>query len=134
VRGKGHWSGGRKQTTLWTIPSRAEDAETCHGTQKPVECMRRPIRNNTSPGQAVYDPFLGSGTTIIAAETTERVCFAVELDPRYVDVSIKRWQAFTGLAAFLEGDGRAFAVIESDRGEASELEKASLHRSANEGN
>jgi DNA modification methylase len=134
VRGKGHWSGGRKQTTLWTIPSRAEDAETSHGTQKPVECMRRPIRNNTSPGQAVYDPFLGSGTTIIAAETTGRACFAVELDPRYVDVSIKRWQAFTGLAAFLEGDGRAFAVIESDRGEASELEKVSLHQSANEGN
>ncbi len=68
VRGTGHWSGDRKQTTLWQIPSRAQDAETTHGTQKPVECMARPIRNNSSPGQAVYEPFSGSGTTIIAAE------------------------------------------------------------------
>ena len=55
-------------------PSRDQDAETVHGTQKPVECMRRPILNNSRPGQAVYDPFIGSGTTMIAAETTGRVC------------------------------------------------------------
>ena len=68
--GKGHWAGDRKQTTLWQISSRDQDAETVHGTQKPVECMRRPILNNSSPGQAVYEPFMGSGTTLIAAETT----------------------------------------------------------------
>ena len=67
VRTKGNWTGDRKQTTLWTIPSGGQDTETIHGTQKPVECMRRPMLNNSSPGQAVYEPFLGSGTTLIAA-------------------------------------------------------------------
>ena len=91
--------GDRKQTTLWQIPSRAQDADTVHGTQKPVECMRRPIENNSSPGQAVYEPFAGSGTTIIAAEMTGRVCHAIELNPVYVDVAVRRWQAFTGKTA-----------------------------------
>ena len=91
----GHWAGDRKQTTLWQIPSR-DKSETGHGTQKPVECMKRPIENNSSPGQAVYEPFCGSGTTIIAAEMTGRTCHAIELDPAYVDVAVKRWQAFTG--------------------------------------
>ena len=77
----GHWSGDRKQTTLWSIPSRDQDAATIHGTQKPVACMRRPIENNSNPGQAVYEPFSGSGTTIIAAEMSGRVCHAVELSP-----------------------------------------------------
>jgi DNA methylase len=81
VRKKGNWTGDRKQTTLWTIPSGGQDTDTPHGTQKPVECMRRPLLNNSERGQAVYDPFLGSGTTLIAAETTGRVCLAVELSP-----------------------------------------------------
>ena len=72
--GKGHWAGDRKQTTLWQIAHRDQDAETVHGTQKPVECMRRPILNNSSPGQAIYEPFMGSGTTLIATETTGHVC------------------------------------------------------------
>jgi DNA modification methylase len=58
--------------------------------------MRRPIENNSSPGQALYEPFSGSGTTIVAAEMTGRSCFAIEIDPAYVDVAILRWQAFTG--------------------------------------
>ena len=91
VRGKGHWSGDRTQTTLWKIPSRDQDAATVHGTQKPVECMRRPILNNSSAGQAIYEPFSGSGTTIIAAESCGRVCHAMELDPAYVDVAVMRW-------------------------------------------
>ena len=94
--GKGHWAGDRKQTTLWQISSRDQDADTVHGTQKPVECMRRPILNNSSPGQAVYEPFMGSGTTLIAAETTGRVCLGIELNPAYVDVAVERWQRFTG--------------------------------------
>ena len=61
--------------------------------------MRRPIENNSSVGQAVYEPFLGSGTTLIAAEQTGRSCLALEIDPRYVDVAVARWQAFTGLQA-----------------------------------
>jgi DNA modification methylase len=83
--GKGHWAGDRKQTTLWQISSRDQDAETVHSTQKPVECMRRPILNNSSPGQAIYEPFMGSGTTLVAAETTGRVCLGIELNPAYVD-------------------------------------------------
>jgi DNA modification methylase len=111
VRNKGNWTGDRKQTTLWNISSGGQDAETPHSTQKPVECMRRPILNNTSPGEAIYDPFLGSGTTLIAAETVKRTCFAVELSPIYVDVAVRRWQAFTGEKAALLVDGRLFDDI-----------------------
>jgi DNA modification methylase len=111
VRGQGHWSGDRKQTTLWQIAGRSEDVETTHGTQKPVECMRRPIENNSSPGQAIYEPFSGSGTTIIAAEMTGRACHAIELSPAYVDVAVARWEAFTGLDAVREGDGASFSGL-----------------------
>ena len=86
-----------------------------HGTQKPVECMRRPILNNSSPGQAVFEPFMGSGTTLIAAETTARVCYGIELNPAYVDVAIERWQAFTGKDAFLAESGESFAALKSER-------------------
>jgi len=91
------WHGGRKQSTVWFIEHLK--SETGHGTQKPVECMKRPIENNSSPGQAVYEPFSGSGTTLIACEITGRVCHAIELNPAYVDVAVKRWQAFTGKRA-----------------------------------
>jgi DNA modification methylase len=112
ARGTASWHGDRKQTTLWHINAR-EDGGHGHGTQKPVECMRRPIENNSSAGQAVYEPFSGSGTTIIAAEMTGRSVHAVELDPAYVDVAIQRWQAFTGQQAQL--DGRSFADVSDER-------------------
>jgi DNA modification methylase len=115
VRKKGHWAGDRKQTTLWQIASRDQDAETVHGTQKPVECMRRPILNNSSPGQTVYEPFLGSGTTVIAAETVGRACLAMELNPAYVDVSLQRWQAFTGRKAELAGRSATFEDVAAER-------------------
>ena len=108
VRKKGNWTGDRKQTTLWTIGSGGQDAETKHATQKPVECMRRPMLNNSSPGQAVYEPFLGSGTTLIAAQSCGRVCFGIEIDPLFVDLAIRRWQAFTGERALRAADGIAF--------------------------
>ncbi|MGE4048656.1 MAG: site-specific DNA-methyltransferase [Acetobacteraceae bacterium] len=114
VRGNGHWHGDRKQTTLWEIASKGQDAETVHGTQKPVECMRRPIENNSSPGQAVYEPFCGSGTTIIAAEMTGRACHAIELSPAYVDVAVQRWQAFTGREAVLERSGLTYAAMAAE--------------------
>ena len=119
AKGKGHWAGDRKQTTLWHITSRDQDAETVHGTQKPVECMRRPVLNNSSPGQAIYEPFMGSGTTLIAAETTGRTCLGIELNPAYVDVAIERWQNLTGGVAMLESDGRSFTEISGDRSSAS---------------
>ena len=112
---RAHWAGDRKQTTLWQISSRDQDAETVHGTQKPVECMRRPILNNSSPGQAVYEPFMGSGTTLIAAETTGRVCLGIELNPAYVDVAVERWQRFTGKAAVLDGSAEAFGHLATAR-------------------
>jgi DNA modification methylase len=113
--GKGHWAGDRKQTTLWHISGKDQDAATVHGTQKPVECMHRPILNNSSPGQAVYEPFMGSGTTLIAAETTGRVCFGIELNPAYVDVAVERWQQFTGEEAVLAETGENFAALKSKR-------------------
>ena len=109
--GKGHWAGDRKQTTLWHIANKDQDADTVHGTQKPVECMRRPILNNSSPGQIVYEPFMGSGTTLIAAESTGRVCFGIELNPAYVDVAVQRWQQFTGQNAVLDGTDQTFADL-----------------------
>ena len=115
---KGHWAGDRKQTTLWQIANRDQDAETVHGTQKPVECMRRPIVNNSSPGQAVYDPFMGSGTTLIAAETTGRVCHGIELNPVYVDVAVERWQTMTEGDAVLEDGGQSFSEARAARAEA----------------
>src|SRR6185437_4077702 len=117
VRKKGHWTGDRKQTTLWTIPSGGQDTDTVHGTQKPVECMRRPMLNNSEPGDVVHEPFLGSGTALIAAETTGRVCRAIEIDPLYVDVAVRRWQAFTGKQAMLEGERVAFEEVAIRRGE-----------------
>jgi DNA modification methylase len=110
----GHWVGDRKQSTIWQIQKPKEN-ETGHSTQKPVECMKRPIENNSSPGQAVYEPFSGSGTTIIAGEMTGRHIYAVELNPAYVDVAVKRWQDFTGQQAILESDGRTFADVASQR-------------------
>lgn len=93
------WVGGRKQTTVWDIAGKMgnkmgeEDADTNHGTQKPLECMGRPMRNHEGD---VYDPFLGSGTTLIAAQKLGRRCFGVEIDPGYCDVIVERWRKLTG--------------------------------------
>lgn len=114
VKETGHWTGDRSQSTLWQIKAR-DDNGVGHGTQKPIECMKRPIENNSSPGQAIYEPFSGSGTTIIAAEMTGRCCYAIELNPAYVDVAVKRWQNFTGKQAILDGDGRTFNEIAAER-------------------
>jgi DNA modification methylase len=82
--------------------------------------MRRPMQNNSSPGQAVYDPFLGSGTTLIAAETINRVCLAMELEPAFIDVAVRRWEAFTGKKAALLSNGRLFEAVAAERLAASE--------------
>jgi DNA modification methylase len=101
--------------TRLVIGRAATKSETGHGTQKPVACMQRPIENNSSPGQAVYEPFSGSGTTIIAAEMTGRVCHAIELSPAYVDVAIKRWQDLTGEQALQVEGGKPFAEVRQER-------------------
>lgn len=115
VRTKGHWVGDRSQTSLWQIKSREDDGHG-HGTQKPVECMRRPMLNNSSAGDAIYEPFLGSGTTLIAAQSCGRVCYAVELDPLYVDVAVRRWQFFTGENAILLTTAQTFEQVAQERG------------------
>ncbi len=113
---RSHWQGARDQSTLWSIaPAGAEDAATPHGTQKPVEAMRRPIVNNSERGNLIYEPFCGSGTTLIAAETVGRRCFAMELDPAYCDVVVRRWEEFTGNAAMLQGDGRTIDALAGKR-------------------
>lgn len=97
-KGKKHnWQGARDQWTVWTIKNLSarsmieSEGVTGHGTQKPIECMARPIINNTKIGDEVYDPFLGSGTTLIACEQLKRTCYGIELDPRHVDMIVKRW-------------------------------------------
>jgi DNA modification methylase len=82
-----------------------------HSTQKPIECMLRPIKNNSVRGEYVYDPFGGSGTTLIAAERSDRKCLMMEIDPRYCDMVIKRWQKETGKKAKLESTGQTFKEI-----------------------
>lgn len=116
-----HWSGDRKQTSVWDIQivhvtaGDANDGKNHHSTQKPVECMRRPILNNSKPGDLVYDPFLGSGTTAVAAQMEGRACIGIELEPIYVDVVIRRLQKFSGLTATLEDDGSTFEETAKDR-------------------
>ena len=106
-KGKQHnWQGKRDQSTVWEIDNYsggATDGEerTGHGTQKPLECMLRPILNNSKEGESVYDPFGGSGTTLIACEKSKRNCYMMELSPAYVDVIIKRWESSTNQKAVL---------------------------------
>jgi DNA modification methylase len=104
----GHWQGDRRQVTVWAIPSR-DDSGHGHATQKPVECMKRPIENNSAQGDYIYDPFVGSGTTILAGEMTARRVIALELMPGYCDVCVLRWQEFTRKEATLEATGQTYA-------------------------
>jgi DNA modification methylase len=107
VRGKGHWRGDRRQSTVWDVPNLnamggsrvGENAVTGHATQKPVRLFEIPMVNHTATGDAVYDPFVGSGTAIIAAEKLGRTCYAMDIDPQYVQVAVTRWEQFTGQRA-----------------------------------
>ena len=104
---KADWVGGRKQTTVWELPNASgfggdkEDGKTNHSTQKPVELFERPMRNHGERGRYIYDPFVGSGTAVIAAERSGWKCLAMDIDPTYVDVAVKRWENFTGEKATL---------------------------------
>lgn len=107
------WQGGRKQSTVWQIDHIRN--ETGHATQKPIECMKRPIENNSLAGETVYEPFSGSGTTVIACEMAGRNCLAIELDPAYVDLTVRRWQEFTDRPAILESTGQTFDEVRDER-------------------
>ena len=108
--GSGHyWCGARDQGDVWNVNK--PTVNELHPTQKPVELMERAISNSSKRGDVVLDPFGGSGSTLIACEKTGRRARLVELDPRYVDTTVLRWQEFTGREAVLEGEGRTFREI-----------------------
>jgi DNA modification methylase len=96
------WYGDNTQTTLWEIASES-GAVYEHPTQKPVGLAGKAISNSLRSGESIYEPFSGSGSTLIACEMTGRKAWAIEIDPAYVEVAIKRWQDFTGERATLEG-------------------------------
>lgn len=97
--------GQRNQTTLWAV---GRETSKEHPTAKPVDMWKPPIENHTKAGEVIYEPFSGSGSQIIAAEQTGRICYAMELSPNYVDVAVRRWQQFTGKRATLEATGQPF--------------------------
>lgn len=96
-KGKPHnWQGSRDVWSVWDIQNlsarnvQLSEGQSGHGSQKPLECMARPIRNNSKEGDIIYDPFLGSGTTMIASEKLNRVCYGLELTPKYCQIIINR--------------------------------------------
>lgn len=105
---KHNWQGKRDQATLWEIKNNNsfgnsdKEETTGHGTQKPMETMLRPIMNNSKEGDYVYDPFLGSGTTLLACEKAKRKCLGIELSEQYCDAIIARWEKSTNLRAVLQ--------------------------------
>lgn len=117
--GKHHWCGDRDQSDVWQI--KKPHKNDLHPTMKPVELVERAIRNSSKPGDVVLDPFGGSGTTLIAAEKSGRTARLMELDPKYVDVIVRRWQDWTGKLAKRESDGIGFndlaGAVVGDTGE-----------------
>ena len=109
-----HWCGARDQGDVWNI--KKPHKNDLHPTMKPVELVERAIRNSSRPGDIVLDPFGGSGTTMIAAEKSDRKARLIELDPKYVDVIVKRWQDWTGKQATRQMDGVAFDALLSEAG------------------
>jgi DNA modification methylase len=108
------WYGDNAQVSVLAVDRPKRNAD--HPTSKPVELVRRCIRNSTRLADVVYDPFLGSGTTLIACETEGRRCFGLEIEPKYVDVIVARWEKISGGEAILDGsDGLTFAKVRAGR-------------------
>jgi DNA modification methylase len=112
---------------VWDAPSpkfimgSSNEDKFDHPTQRPIALMRRPILNHAVRGEAVYEPFLGSGTTLMAAEMTGRACYGMEIDPKYIDLAIRRWQELTGSRAVLDTDGRTFDEVSVQRTQTEEV-------------
>ncbi|HSR09306.1 MAG TPA: DNA modification methylase [Bryobacteraceae bacterium] len=104
-----YWCGERNQGDVWFVDKPV--VNDMHPTMKPVELVEKAIRNSSRGGGLVFDPFGGSGSTLIACETTGRRARLIELDPKYVDVIVRRWQDYTGRKAVLDSDGREFEDI-----------------------
>jgi len=107
------WYGDKSQSTLWQ--EKKPSASRLHPTMKPVELVERALINSSKSGDSVLDPFGGSGSTLIACEKTGRKGRLMEIDPRYVDVIVKRWEEFTGKQATLEGVGATFEEVKASR-------------------
>lgn len=107
------WYGDKSQSTLWEENKPA--ANRLHPTMKPVELIERALVNSSKAGDIVVDLFGGSGSTLIACERRGRKARLMELDRRYADVIVRRWQDYTGKAALLDGDGRTFDEIAQER-------------------
>jgi len=101
--------------TVWTLPTVKVGEKTEHPTSKPIEVFALPMRQHTQRGEVCYEPFSGSGSQIIAGETTGRRVFAIEISPQYVDVAVKRWQTLTGRVAMLDQDGRTLEAVAAER-------------------
>jgi DNA modification methylase len=119
-KGANHnWVGDRKQKTIWDVQNvmfeKDAGGKTSHPTQKPVELYIRSINNNTNSGEYVYEPFGGSGTGIIAAEKTNRRSLTMELDEKFVDVIINRWQSYTGKEAIHIESGKTYKELKDDQ-------------------
>ncbi|MBO6884300.1 MAG: site-specific DNA-methyltransferase [Marivita sp.] len=112
-RAKRHWCGDRDQGDVWQMPRPHKN--DLHPTMKPVALVERALRNSSQRGDLVLDPFGGSGTTLIAAEATGRRAALLELDPKYIDVIIRRWQDFTGREAQLSETGQTFEDVAPER-------------------
>lgn len=96
-RGASGWYGGHAESSVIEVPRPSSSPE--HPTAKPVELIRRLVANSSAPGDVVLDPFLGSGSALIACELTGRRCFGIDVDPAYTDVAVSRWESFTGRQA-----------------------------------
>jgi DNA modification methylase len=107
------WCGARDQGDVWFI--KKPQVNDLHPTMKPVELVERAVRNSSKDRDTVLDPFGGSGTTLIACEKTGRQARVIELEPKYCDVICRRFMDFSGKAATLEADGRAFADVAAER-------------------
>jgi DNA modification methylase len=117
--GKRHWCGDRDQGDVWQI--KKPHKNDLHPTMKPVELVERAIRNSSRPGDVVMDAFGGSGTTMIAAEKSGRHARVIELDPKYCDVIVRRWQEFAGCQATRQSDGVAFDAASGQAASASSV-------------
>jgi DNA modification methylase len=110
---KHYWCGDRSQSDVWLVDKPVRN--DLHPTMKPVELIGRALRNSSRPGDVVLDPFGGAGSTLVSCENLGRKARLIEIDSQYVDVSVRRWQDYTGSKAFLDGDGRSFAEIATER-------------------
>lgn len=108
-KGKTHnWQGSRSEFSTWEIVN-SQDKKLKHSTQKPIDCMKKPILNNSAEREEVYDPFLGSGTTLIAAEQSERILYGIEIDTGYTDVIVKRW------VNYMKDSGREYELLRNGK-------------------